>query len=108
MLYPCFNILLKSLHLLCGLDGIDFPEKCHQDGKALNSFAPEAKILFQIPDCQVEAQVVFQGGEFPFTGFEFWIFLIFSVFNVLFNDVLQGEEFLLTGFTFLMLLFCSI
>ena len=74
MLYPCFNILLKSLHLLSGLDGIDFPENCHQDGKALNSFAPEAKILLQIPDCQVEAQVVFQGGEFPFTGFDFWIF----------------------------------
>ena len=62
------NILLKSLHLLCGLDGIDFPEKCHQDGKALNSFAPEAKILFQIPDCQLESE---EGREFPFTFFNF-------------------------------------
>ena len=74
---------------------IGFGEKYHQDGKALNShaklarfcweivlkkiwknlqkktlnsFAGEAEILFQIPDCQLEAE---EGREFPFTCFNF-------------------------------------
>jgi len=74
---------------------IGFREKYHQDGKALNShaklarfcweivfkkirknlqkktlnsFAGEAEILFQIPDCQLESG---EGREFPFTFFNF-------------------------------------
>ena len=36
--------------------------------KTLNSFAGEAEILFQIPDCQLESG---EGKEFPFTFFNF-------------------------------------
>jgi len=69
------------------MDGINFPEKYHQGGRALNSVAAEAEILFKIPEVEAGERAKnslshFSTFSFPscFVNFNFkrFHFLLFS------------------------------
>jgi len=104
ILWASLNISLEyNFHFQISalLDGWDKSSRKKWLGwKSVELFCTRGQNSFQIPECQVEAQVVFQSGELSFTWFNFFHVWFFLFVAGLFNHMFQGEEFPFMGLNF--------